>query len=164
LATYARLNHRATVSSRTFAWALAKWAVRFLGAIVLSSRSTDLEESALDGIATQFKNYFLKWEIAIPPTSVVFGGAGKLYQKGWSIRYLISRDLDGPYLDFYACHRMTNDRHVRLRDNKKPEYFEAYFDLRNTSDEPNEDKRLLAEYHEKNRRIAEILASKGFDK
>jgi hypothetical protein len=88
--------------------------------------------------------------------------AGHLVQEGWAIWFRFGSDEDGEYLDYYAAHRMTNDRHVRLRDSGTEEDLPALSTIRLVSTDPAEDARLLGEHLAENRRTEQLLSEKGF--
>ncbi len=78
------------------------------------------------------------------------------------IWFLFGRDDDGVFLDYYACHRMTNDRHVRIREDGSTELLPTIAEFRMCSEDPEEDARLEAEYFARNREVHEMLERKGF--
>ncbi len=86
-----------------------------------------------------FARYFSNWGIELPEDDVAQRKRGKLFEAGWSVRWIFGSDERGEYLDFYATHRMTNDRHLRLHENGEEE-----------------------EYYAHNRRIGRMLRAKGF--
>ncbi len=58
---------------------------------------------------------FANFDIRIEPEDVRLGSRRRIGQRGWRIAYRIDPDDAGlPSLEFYATHRMTNDRHVRI--------------------------------------------------
>jgi hypothetical protein len=57
---------------------------------------------------------FAHWGIRLPPHDVANRHRRKLVKAGWAIWYLFGSDKKGEYLDYYAAHRMTNDRHVGI--------------------------------------------------
>ena len=87
---------------------------------------------------------------------------GKIVKGGWTIWYLFGTDEVGQYLDHYACHRMTGDSHVRWYADGSPKALDSYLDLRLTSDDPEEDRRLDNECLEHNERVTRELEAKGF--
>jgi hypothetical protein len=70
----------------------------------------------------RFRDHFAPWSISIPPGHVGERGREKIVEGGWAIWYLFGEDERGEYLDYYASHRMTNDRHFRLREDGTEEY------------------------------------------
>lgn len=82
----------------------------------------------MDKRISTFNAYFAKWEIALPPDIEGRHPRGSIQSRGWIIEFAFGEDEDGKLLDFYACHRMTNDRHVRVRSNGNTESLPAYPD------------------------------------
>ena len=76
-----------------------------------------------------FNAYFAKCGIVFPPDSEERFPKGAIASRGWTIKFLFGDDEAGKYLDFYATHRMTNDRHLRLRANGDIEHLPAYPDV-----------------------------------
>jgi hypothetical protein len=68
----------------------------------------------MTNIESKFNDSFAHWEIRLPSDAVEHRKRGKIVQAGWAIWYLFGFDEKGEYLDYYASHRMTNDRHVRI--------------------------------------------------
>src|SRR5262245_41724991 len=116
----------------------------------------------MDEIEKQFNAAFSNWNIRLPPEDVAQRSRGKIYQAGWVIWYLFGADESGEYLDYYASHRMTNDRHVRIRADGSREALPTMQEFRQGSEDPQEDARLEAEYRSANRHVAEMLRAKGF--
>lgn len=113
-------------------------------------------------IESEFNRTFAKWEIRLPPAGLQRRERGKIVQAGWAIWYLFSSDEHGEYLDYYASHRMTDDRHVRIYSDGRVESLPAIDTFVLTSSDPEEAARLEAEEHARNREISELLAEKGF--
>lgn len=113
-------------------------------------------------IEEQFRRDFGPWGIALPPEDVKGRRRGKILAAGWAIWYLSGTDEHGEYLDYYASHRMTDDRHVRLREDGTGEDLPAVMGMRVVYRDPGDDARLEAEYLEENRRVAQMLEEKGF--
>jgi hypothetical protein len=67
-------------------------------------------------IEERFRLAFAPWDIALPPEDVKERRRSKIVDSGWAIWYLFGSDERGGYLDYYASHRMTDDRHVRFRE------------------------------------------------
>jgi len=108
-----------------------------------------------------FNKTFSHWHITIPPDDVEQHRSGKICKGGWTVWYLSGANKKGEYLDYYACHRMTNDRHVKIYANGKYRCLPAIADFRIASEDPAEDARLEAEYQIKTQRIVKLLKSKG---
>ena len=116
----------------------------------------------MNHIETQFNRDFAHWDIVLPPDDIINKRSGKICKRGWIIRYLFGSNQNGEYLDYYASHRMTNDRHVRIYANGESEQLPAISGSRASSQDPQKDKELEQEFYEKNRRVAEMLSQKGF--
>ncbi len=113
-------------------------------------------------IEKRFRRDFEPWGISLPPEDVRERRRGKILAAGWAIWYLFGSDEGGGYLDYYACHRMTGDRHVRIRENGDEENLPAVVSMRPVSRDPEENARLEAEHLAENRRVARMLEEKGF--
>ena len=61
-------------------------------------------------IETAFAKTFSNWNIRLPSDAVEQKRPGKIEQSGWFITYVFNED----HMDFYAVHRMTNPRHIRI--------------------------------------------------
>ena len=105
---------------------------------------------------------FAPWGIALPPEDVEAKRRGKIVEGGWAIWHLFGEDERGCYLDYYASHRLTDDRHVRIREDGPAEPLPTIRTFRIASQDPREDTRLEAEYLEHNRRVGRMLKEKGF--
>ena len=116
----------------------------------------------MGSIEQRFERTFAHWDIALPPEGVTERRRGKIFAGGWAIWYLFGSDEQGGYLDYYASHCMTDDRHVRLREGGLTEHLPAIRTFRIVSPDPVEDARLKAEYLEHNRRVGRMLREKGF--
>jgi hypothetical protein len=116
----------------------------------------------VNGIKSQFDDYFAHWRIKLPLEDVADRQRGEIFKAGWTIWYVFGSDERGEFLDFYASHRMSEDSHVRLYADGTSEYLPSIKGLRICADDPQEDKRLEAEYLEENKRVSELLESKGF--
>ena len=64
----------------------------------------------------RFNRNFAHWEIELPIDALSPGLVWLIVQRGWTIwtRFYVGAEDGREYLDYYATHRMTNDRHVRL--------------------------------------------------
>ncbi len=109
-----------------------------------------------------FNGTFSAWGICLPFENATNRRRGKIVKAGWSIWYLFGSDQKGEYLDYYASHRMTNDRHVRIYANGEEEGLPTIAEYRLGSQDSEEDKRLEAEYYAENQRIGKMLEEKGF--
>jgi hypothetical protein len=116
----------------------------------------------MNAIESQFNATFAHWDIRLPSEDIANRRRGKIIKAGWAIWYLFGSDEKGEYLDYYASHRMTNDRHVRLYADGQEEGLPTIRDFRLSSQDPDEDRRLEAEYYAENQRVAKLLGDKGF--
>lgn len=73
-------------------------------------------------IERRFRRTFAHWGLALPPEDVEARRRGKIVGGGWAIWYLFGSDEQGEYLDYYASHRMTDDRHVRFCEGSPAEH------------------------------------------
>jgi hypothetical protein len=113
-------------------------------------------------IELAFATDFSHWGITLPPENVRERRRGKIVAAGWTIWYLFGHDERGEYLDYYASHRMTNDRHLRIYESGQVESLPAINSMRLASSDPEEDARLEAEHREEQSKVARILEEKGF--
>ena len=121
-----------------------------------------LESIAMDTAAELFNRDFSHWAIGLPPEDVAKRRRGQINQEGWAIWYLFGGDDRGEYLDYYAAHRMTDDRHVRIYSSGEREDLPTIQSFRPCSDDSVEDQRLADNLFAKNQRVAALLESKGF--
>ena len=75
-----------------------------------------------------FNKHFERWGIALQPDADQQCPRGTIVSRSWTVKYCFGKDQDGKFLDYYAAHRMTNDRHLRIRDNGDVEGLPAYPD------------------------------------
>jgi len=116
----------------------------------------------MDKAAEQFGHDFVSWGIRLPQDDVAQRRRGRINADGWAIWYLFGVDQRGEYLDYYAAHRMTNDRHIRIYADGEREDLPTIQSFRMCSDDPVEDRRLAAELFAENKQVAAILEAKGF--
>jgi hypothetical protein len=121
-----------------------------------------IEGNHMDEIEAQFNAEFAHWSIRIPPEDIAQRRRGRILHAGWAIWYLFGSDEMGEYLDYYASHRMTDDRHVRIGACGRCEALPTIHGFRRSSEDPTEDARLAAEYYAENQRVAKLLEAKGF--
>ncbi len=109
-----------------------------------------------------FNGDFSHWDIRLPAEAIKGRYRGKIVKGGWTIWYLFGSDEKGEYLDYYAAHRMTNDRHLRIYADGSCEGLETISEFCFGSKDPEEDARLKAEYFAENQRVLKVLEEKGF--
>lgn len=114
-------------------------------------------------IADAFNSYFRNSSIQVSPSDIRPGARDSIAQRGWGIRYVVGSDDNGDlYLEFYATHRMTNDRHVLISSSGDMEHLDAlnsmvFFDPNVGGDR----ERASRENIQRNQRVAEDLEAKG---
>jgi hypothetical protein len=65
-------------------------------------------------IVEAFNSTISHWEIRLPPNSVETRGPGHIFQAGWHIGWIWGAADGEDFLEYFAQHRMTNDRHYRI--------------------------------------------------
>ena len=120
--------------------------------------------SPTDKLAQIFEAYFGQWDIHLSAETLATRQPGQLQMAGWTIHYLFGSDERGEYLDFYATHRMTNDRHVRIRASGETEMLPAFLDeICYPADATDEQRRQIEqEYRRHNIEVGDELRRKGF--
>ena len=75
----------------------------------------------------RFNRAFAHWEIELPVDAMPLGVVWLIVQQGWTIwmRFDIGAEDGRERLDYYAMHRMTSDRHVRVYADGEEEYLPA---------------------------------------
>jgi hypothetical protein len=120
-------------------------------------------ESPQEAIAAAFNDYFRNFDIRIVPDDVILGERRSLSQGGWRVAFRIDPDDSGaPVLEFYATHRMTNDRHVRIWADGVSEDLDAIdesfvFD----PNQPGSEEESRRRYEEHNQNVARELRARG---
>jgi len=115
-------------------------------------------------IAEMFRADFELWGLEIPREALASRQPGFIQKAGWLIQYTFASNYRGEYLDYYASHRMTNDRHVRLYESGRRQSLAVLQELCPSSSDPSEAHRLKLAFFCRNRRVARKLIAKGFDK
>ena len=114
-------------------------------------------------IAEAFNYYFDTFPIRIAVEDIVVGTRRTLRRDGWAITYRVDEDADGrPTLEFYATHRMTNDRHVAISADGQLEHRDSIremliFDPKT----PGSQEAAAEEFHTHNQAIAKQLQDRG---
>jgi hypothetical protein len=114
------------------------------------------------GITERFDRHFSNWDIHLPPGAEAAGRSGTIYKRGWMIRYLFGTEDGERFLEYYASHRMTNDRRLRIFESGREKDLEAIeemymYDPKVQGDE----ERAEREYIENNQRVARELKKLG---
>lgn len=108
-------------------------------------------------IAETFNAYFDAFAIRIVAEDVVVGARRTLRHDGWAITYRVDPDLAGmPTIEFYATHRMTNDRHVVIAADGSLDHQDAIKELLIISGPDSVEK-----FHAHNNAIEDRLRSRG---
>lgn len=108
-------------------------------------------------IAEAFNAYFDRFDIRILPEHVVVGIRRTIRADGWAITYRVDPDPAGmPTLEFYATHRMTNDRHVAIAADGSLDYLDAIKEYLILSGPDS-----VQEFHAHNDTIEQRLRSRG---
>ena len=110
----------------------------------------------MDKIEEKFANIFRNWNIQLPTNATVEKKRGKIRQNGWSISYVFGNDC----MDYYAEHRMTNPRHVRIYVDGKVEELPSPLEMYSYSEESDKE-RAKQEFFRNNREIYAELERKG---
>ena len=118
----------------------------------------------MENIEKAFIDYFAHWDIRLPPEAMESKQHGKILKAGWIVEYLFGVDEGVEYLDFYAVHRMTNDRHERFYTDVRHESLETPMEMYGYPGDADEatKQRARDEYHAHNRAAYETLRKKGF--
>lgn len=115
----------------------------------------------MDKIEKAFADYFKHWSLVLPEGATAEEEPGVVVGRGWHIRYIFGNDEQGKYLDFLGSHRMTNERHVRLRASGEVEGLPAIQEWYVYDGTEEDRQRAEAEYFAYNRQIGEMLRQKG---
>lgn len=114
-----------------------------------------------------FNRAFARWEIKLPEKAMSPGVVWIIVKRGWTIwmRFDVDTEDGREHLDYYAMHRMTSDRHVRLYANGKEESLPAIGGLGyGYSQDATEAEKEAArdKYFARNQAVEKLLEEKGF--
>lgn len=114
-------------------------------------------------IADAFNGYFEAFGIRIGVEDVVVGTQRTLRQDGWAITYGVNEDADGRLsLEFYATHRMTNDRHVVISSDGQLEHQDSIREMLIFDPKvPGSQEAAVEEFHAHNRAVEQRLRDRG---
>ena len=113
----------------------------------------------------RFNRVFARWEIELPPDAMSPGVVWFIVQQGWTIwtRFDIGTADGREHLDYYAMHRMTSDRHVRMFADGEEEWLPCiasmYVEKGATEAERKEEEE---EFYARNQAVQKLLEEKGF--
>ena len=116
----------------------------------------------MQAIEQFFNDYFANWDIRLPTSELAVGARGQIVKRGWTIWLLYDSDDKGEYLDFYASHRMTNDRHERIRSDGTHESLETISEFYVIPKDSTKAEAAKKEFFERNRAVDKMLREKGF--
>lgn len=113
-------------------------------------------------ISEELACYFANWDINLPAGSEAAGSRGAIFKAGWNIHYLFGQEDGERYIEFYAVHRMTNDRRHRIYESGRIEELETIQQLFIYDPKVEGSKEESERHcHEHNRRVAEELQDVG---
>jgi hypothetical protein len=110
-----------------------------------------------------FSKHFAHWQITLPEENVRKKESGYIQKAGWLIQFCFGKDERGENQDYYAAHRMNDDRYVRIYENGKEIDLPALLSFRRLSEDPEEDQKLEEEYSRHNREIGRMLIDRVLD-
>ena len=116
----------------------------------------------MNWVEREFNRDFANWDICLPSGATASREAGRTVKNGWTVWYAFGSDEGIEYLDYYASHRMTNDRHVRLYADGRTEGLEAISEFHVVPKDPNEAAQAQADFYARNREVRRMLDEKGF--
>ena len=114
-------------------------------------------------ISRVFASTFAHWKLRLPEDDLAREKAGFIQREGWLVQYCFGRDERGGYLDYYAAHRMTSDDHIRIREDGSVENLPTMREFCIVP-EGGDDGAAETRFYDANRKVAEMLVAKGFDK
>jgi hypothetical protein len=110
-------------------------------------------ETSASAISEKFADYFRNWDIRLPLGAEPASSRGEIHKAGWLIRYRFDFEGGEKFLEFYATHRMTNDRRLRIYESGRTESKETIHGFMVTGREE--------QYRAHNRRVAQELRELG---
>ncbi|BAI61026.1 conserved hypothetical protein [Methanocella paludicola SANAE] len=118
----------------------------------------------MQAVKREFGQYFGHWNIELPEEDLANRSPGFITKAGWSIRYIFGKDGDREYLEFYAMHLMTDDRHVRIYEDVEYQELDAICSMFGFDPKiPGDEERAERENREYNQRVYKELQEKGLD-
>ena len=117
----------------------------------------------MEEIEKAFNQEFANFDIRLPTGAIAARQGGRIVREGWTIWYLFGSDGEAEYLDYYASHRMTNDRHVRLYADGRHELLETMQEFYKVDPEdPQKTAQAEADLIAHNKAVRRMLDEKGF--
>lgn len=101
--------------------------------------------------------YFANFNIRVEAGEVRVGSRREIRARGWHITFrVVPDDAGSPSLEFYATHRMTNDRHVRIWADGYLEHLDAIHEFVGYDPKvPGSEEAAKEEYLRHNQMVAE---------
>lgn len=119
------------------------------------------EDVSVSEIDRKFVEYFANWDIHLPPGAEAAMRRGSIHKAGWAINYIFGDDEER-YVEFYASHRMTNDRRHRIYASGRVETLDAIQEMYMYDPKvAGSEEQSKRKYLEDNQRIAEELRQLG---
>jgi len=109
-----------------------------------------------------FADYFRNWGIRLPTEVLQDRQPGEIRSHGWVIQYQFGANEGGAFLDFYASHRMTNGRHLRIYESGETEDLPAYWDMIIYPATKSQKNLAERKYQQHNAEVSKELKRKGF--
>jgi len=106
-------------------------------------------------LAATFRRQFSHWGISLPEHDVQNRSPGVIHQAGWTIRYHFGDDDGREYLEYFAGHRMTNDRLVRICEDGSSETLDACQEFYSSQD-PDGETNMIRHNREFYRKVKEL--------
>ncbi len=114
----------------------------------------------------RFNRSFAHWDIELPIDALKPGVVWLIVQRGWTIwtKFETSTENGRPHIDYYATHRMTNDRHIRLYADGDTESLPTIVSGMTYPADATESvvKALEEEQASRNQAVEKLLEAKGF--
>lgn len=106
-------------------------------------------------LARAFRHRFRHWGISLPRQDIAQRAPGRIQKEGWTISYHFGFDAGREYVEFFACHRMTDDTLNRIYDDGTHEIVGVCQKVVDLSD-PNWEEKLNEQNHAFYARVREL--------
>jgi len=106
-------------------------------------------------LAATFRKQFSHWHISLPEQDQEIRTAGSIQQAGWTIRYHFGVEDGRECLEYFAGHRMTNDRLVRIYADGSSETLDACQEFYSPQD-PDGETNMIRHNREFYRKVKEL--------
>lgn len=94
-------------------------------------------------LAATFRGHFSQWDTTLPAQHVENRAAGSIHQAGWTIRCHFGIQDGREYLEYFASHRMTNDRLERIYEDGTSETLDVCREFYSPQDPEGETKLIV---------------------